>query len=356
MLHLLKAVYGKQGASRKGALILAFTTALCADQVVLKNGDRVTGSIVKKDAKEITIKTDKFGLVTTAWDEVASIIADKPLTVVLPDKTVSGTLREENGRVQIATGTGTVTVAPADITALRDADEQKAFQRLDHPGWLQLWAGTATIGFAGTAGNARTSTFTTAVTAARATRTDKTSIYFNTIRASAFVNGQNSDTAEAVRGGVGYSRNIRPRVFLNVFNDYEYDRFQNLDLRAVFGGGIGFHAIKTDRMMLDLLGGADYNYSKFSTFTRNNAELYWGDDFTYKLKGSTSIVQSYRMFNDLNSLGDYRVNFDIGMTTKIAKWLNWNVSFSDRYLTNPAPGRKTNDLLYTTGLGVNFAH
>ena len=28
-----------------------------ADQVVLKNGDRVTGTIVKKDAKDLTIKT-----------------------------------------------------------------------------------------------------------------------------------------------------------------------------------------------------------------------------------------------------------------------------------------------------------
>ena len=28
------------------------------DQVVLKNGDRVSGSLVKKDAKSLTIKTD----------------------------------------------------------------------------------------------------------------------------------------------------------------------------------------------------------------------------------------------------------------------------------------------------------
>jgi len=49
------------------------------------------------------------------------------------------------------------------------------------------------------------------------------------------------------------------------------------------------------------------------------------------------------------------VNFDIGAATKIGKWLSWNVSLSDRYLNNPAPGRKTNDFLYTTGLGITFA-
>ena len=36
-------------------------------------------------------------------------------------------------------------------------------------------------------------------------------------------------------------------------------------------------------------------------------------------------------------------------------WLTWNLSLSDRYLSNPVPGRKTNDFLYTTGLGIAFA-
>ena len=49
------------------------------------------------------------------------------------------------------------------------------------------------------------------------------------------------------------------------------------------------------------------------------------------------------------------VSFDTGMSTKLSKWLTWNVSLSDRYLNDPAPGRKTNDLLYTTGLGITFA-
>ena len=139
-------------------------------------------------------------------------------------------------------------------------------------------------------------------------------------------------------------------------SDYEYDQFQNLDLRFVLGGGLGFHAVKTERTFFDVLAGADYNHSKFSTpLTRNSAELYWGDEFGYKLSGATSLVQSFRMFNDLSETGRYRVNFDIGASTKLAKWLNWNVSVSDRYLSSPAPGRKTNDFLYTTGIGVNFA-
>ncbi|MBS1855664.1 MAG: DUF481 domain-containing protein [Acidobacteria bacterium] len=334
-----------------------FPGAACADQVVMKNGDRVTGSIIKKDGKTLTIKTDQFGVVTTSWDQVESVKTDKPVNVVLPDgKTVQGTIVTSGGKVEVAGTGGTVSVAPADIGAIRNADEQKAYERMLHPGFGELWTGNGTVGFAGTAGNAKTLTFTTGVTAARVTNTDKTSLYFNTIKASAVVNGKSADTAQAVRGGVAYNHNAGKRLFFNGFNDWEYDRFQNLDLRFVLGGGVGFHAVKTERATLDLLGGADFNHSSFSTpLTTNAAELFWGDDYNLKLSGNTSLVQSYRMFNDLNNTSTYRVNFDLGTSTKLYKSLTWNLSLSDRFLSTPAPGRKTNDFLYTTGLGITFA-
>jgi len=328
-----------------------------ADQVVLQNGDRLTGSIVKKDGKNLTIKTDQFGVVTTSWDQVVSVRVDKPVSVVLPDgRTVQGTIATTNGKVEITTKDAKLSLEPAEVATIRNDDEQKAYERLQKPGWGDLWTGSGSVGFAGTAGNARTLTFTTAVNAARITNTDKLSVYFNTIKASAFVNGLNADTAQAVRGGLGYDHNLTSRMFLNVFNDYEYDKFQNLDLRFVVGAGLGYHAIKTDRSQLDLLAGVDFNHSSFSTpLIRDSAEVYFGDDYNYKLSAVTSFYQAFRMFEDLSNTGTYRMNFDIGASTKISKWLTWNLALSDRYLNHPAPGRKTNDFLYTTGLGITFA-
>jgi putative salt-induced outer membrane protein YdiY len=328
-----------------------------ADRIVMKNGDRVTGSIIKKTGNDLTIKTEKFGVVTTTWDQVESVKSDKPVNLVLQDgRTVQGTLATVDAKVEVVAKEKTVRVAPADIATIRDAAEQQAYERKLHPGWGELWAGTVAVGLAGTSGNAKTLTFTTGVDAARVTNTDKTSLYFNIIKASAQVNGKSASTAQAVRGGLAYDHNVNPRLFVNVFNDYEYDRFQDLDLRFVLGGGLGFHAVKTERSRLDLLGGADFNRSSFSTpSTRKSAELYWGNEYSLKLNAATSLVQSFRMFNDLSNTGDYRMNFDIGASTKLSKWLNWNVSLSDRYLNNPATGRKANDLLYTTGLGITFA-
>lgn len=353
--------YPARDAVRALSSCLVAAGLLCgparADQVVMKNGDRVTGSIVKQDGQSITVKTDSFGMVSAAWDQVASIRSDQPVNVVLKDgKTLRGTLASAGeGKLEVAAGDSRTGVSPGEIAAIRNADEQRAYERLLDPGVFQLWSGGGSLGLAGTGGNARTSTFTTAFNASRTTSTDKMSVYFHAIKASALIGGRNAGTAQAVRGGLGYDHNVSPRLFVNVFNDYEYDRFQNLDLRFVMGGGFGLHAVKSERSKLDLLGGAAYNRSKFSTpLTRNAAEAFWGDEYSYKLTGASSLVQSFRMFNNLSDMGAYRLNFDVGLATKVRKWLSWNLSLSDRYLSNPAPGRKSNDWLYTTGLGITF--
>jgi hypothetical protein len=335
-------------------ILALVTTGAWPDQITLKNGDRVTGAIVKKEGARLTVKSTLMGQIAVPWDQVSEIKSDAPLNVVLPTRTVQATVATVDGQLELQ---GQQQAVPlGDVIAIRNAEEQHGYERLLHPNWGGLWAGTANLGLAGAAGNASTLTFTTAVNAARITTADKTSIYFNTIKASALVNGKSSDTAHAIRGGVAYDHNVNPRLFANAFNDYEYDRFQNLDLRFVLGGGLGFHAVKAERSRLDLVAGFDFNHSKFGTpLTRNSGELFWGDEYSLKVSGATSLVQSFRMFNDLTNTGTHRVNFDVGAFTKLSKWLTWNVSLNDRYLNNPAPSRKTDDFLYTTGIGITFA-
>jgi putative salt-induced outer membrane protein YdiY len=339
---------------------LTLGTAL-ADQIVLKDGDRITGAIVKKDGQTVTMQSKNFGTVTLKWDDIATVRSDQPLNVVLPnDQTVKANIQTENGRIQVAAPGGPRDVAPNEIVALRNDAEQSAYERFLHPGVLDLWTITGSLNLAGTKGNAETSTLTTPINFLRASNTSRTTAYFNSIRSTATINGTSTKTAKAVRGGWGYNRNLTKRVFANAFNDYEYDQFQSLDLRVVLGGGLGYQVWTGESGRLAVVGGVAWNREKFSpatsaAFTRNSAEAYWGNDFNYKLNGRTTLVQGFRMFNNLSNTGQYRMNFDLGAATQLAKWLNWNISFSDRYLSNPAPGRKTNDLLYSTGLGFSFA-
>jgi putative salt-induced outer membrane protein YdiY len=341
-------------------LFLLAALAASADQVTLKNGDRVTGAIQKKDGDTLSVKSDLMGVVTIPWDQVADINSTAPLNVVLADRTVQSTLETANGQIRLSGSEQPV--APAAIVALRDGPEQAAYERMLHPNWLQLWKGTATLGLAGAKGNAETSTFTLSSNVERATRHDVTSLYFNMVKASARANGVNSDTAQALRGGWKYSRHLSARIDLDAFNDYEYDRFQSLDLRFVVGGGLGYRVWKSERGGLTLQGGADYDHDKFSpaapapAYSKSFADAYWGDDFGYRLNAATSITQTFRMFNNLSDTGAYRMNADFTANTKLLKWLVWNISLIDRYTNTPVAGLKTNDLIYSTGLGATFGH
>jgi putative salt-induced outer membrane protein YdiY len=350
-------------------ILTASTTALSADQITMKNGDRITGTIVKKDGNNLTVKSDLMGVVTIPWDKIADIKSNEPLNVILAGQTgpepavIKATIASGDGKITLSsTQSAPQMVDPAGIAAIRDNAEEATYERLLHPGLLELWAGTATVGLAGTAGNAVTSTFTTGVTAARTTKHDVISIYFNAVKSSASVNGVSSDTAQAVRGGWKYNRKVGSRLDVNSFNDFEYDRFQGLDLRFVIGGGLGYRAWKGKSGAFTVQAGVDYDHDKFSpaapavAFSRSSSEGYWGDDFSYRVNGSTSIVQAFRMFDNLSDTGAYRANFDLSSNTKLKKWLVWNLSFSDRYLSDPVTGRKPNDVLYTTGVGVTFGH
>jgi len=64
-------------------LLPLFACIAWADQVTLKNGDRVTGKIAKKDGAALTFKSDVFGVITIPWDQITQLASDEPLTVVL---------------------------------------------------------------------------------------------------------------------------------------------------------------------------------------------------------------------------------------------------------------------------------
>jgi putative salt-induced outer membrane protein len=347
---------------RQLAILLLCGTCFGADQIILKNGDKITGSVVKKDAKALTFKSDVFGSITVPWEKVEALTAVKPLFVVLPgNETVLATLEPKNGQVEVATVDQRREASLSDLVAIRNNDEQVAYERLQNPSWMQLWAGRATLGWAGTRGNARTVTFTVDLNASRVTSSDKTEVHMNGIRASADVDRTSSTTAQAVRGGWSYTRNLATRLTWNGFNDYEYDRFQNLDLRYVAGGGLGVIIWKRERSRFDLVGGAAYNHESFSAnaerdgFTRDSAEVYTGNEFTFKVSPLTSLYQTSRFFTNLSNTGEYRFNYDMGANTKLTRWLTWNASVSNRYLSNPVVGRLNNDFLYTTGFGATFS-
>jgi putative salt-induced outer membrane protein YdiY len=346
-------------------LLLSSSSLLFADQVVLKNGDRLTGTITKSDGKTLIIKTEFAGDVTVQWPAVQEITSTQPLHVATQDgKTVVGSVTTTDGTLAVNTpASGTVDVAKANVTALRSDSEQVAYEKTLHPELWQGWTAGANVGFALTRGNSETKNLAIAFTGDRKTSHDEIALYTNTVYATNDVSTAVPHvTANATQGGARYDRNFTKVLFGFVGADFQTDALQMLNLRSVLGGGIGFHVINNSRTTLDVLTGVNYTRENYVGLSRNFAALTLGEELMHKLGASTVLSEKLYFFPDMSQTGNYRAAFNFGTITKISKWLGWQNAFGDIYVTNPPADPTTglrpkqNDLQLTTGLNFTFTH
>jgi putative salt-induced outer membrane protein len=356
-----------------GLLLLLLAIPAVADQIVLKNGDRLTGSITKSDGKVLVIKTDYAGDVTVKFDAIQSITSAGDLNVSLGGKTVVGPVTTNGDDVVVATKTaGPVEAPKASVTMLRSPAEEAAYEKSLHPGLLEGWNGGVNLGFAVTRGNSETKSLNFAFNSTRTGFHDKLILYTNSIYATNDLpTASPHTTANSTGGGARYDHNFATRAFGFVNGDFSSNSLQYLNLRSTLGGGIGVHAIKSSATTLDLLAGGNYTHESYSAFTlpppptggtlvmavtRSLGALTLGDAFTHKVGKGTVITQTFFFYPDLTQTGQYRGTFNLGTVTKLSKWLGWQNSWGDVYVSNPPPGTKKNDLQIATGLNFSFAH
>jgi putative salt-induced outer membrane protein YdiY len=194
-----------------------------------------------------------------------------------------------------------------------------------------------------------------AFNAARPTTTDKWTIQATSIYSKSVTNGVSSTSANAFGGFIRYDRNLTKKLFAFGLFAGLYDHAQDLNERISPSGGLGYHLIATPVTSLDLLGGFGYTYENYSTGVTNNLmNATIGDEFKHKFTPNTSVSQDFYFFPYLNDNGGYRGVFDFGLASKLYRAITWNLNFTDLYNSKPVAGKKNNDVLFTTGLGLSF--
>jgi hypothetical protein len=172
------------------ALAFIFCIHSKADQVTLHNGDRISGSIVKSDRSNMTMKTEFLGEVAIQWDAIGEIMSDQELFVTAANgQVLVGTVSTRGSSLQVQISQAeTVPVEKAIVETLRSQAEQDAYEaeieRLKNPDLLDFWSGYVDAGFSFSGGNADTSAISTSMRTQRRTQRDKISISATTLFAS----------------------------------------------------------------------------------------------------------------------------------------------------------------------------
>jgi putative salt-induced outer membrane protein len=345
------------------AAAMALASAAVADTVVLKNGDHLTGTVEVSDGKDVTLKTDYAGEIKIQWSAVQELKTDKPIYIVTPDKkTVSGTVTTDGSNLVIHTANnGTVQVALAQVTVVRSSDVETAYEKSLHPGLLEAWKGGVNLGFAVARGNSETTNLTTGFTADRKTSNDEITLYESSLYSTSDLPG-GGVIANSILGGAKYDRNFTKRMFVFVSADYGHDALQDLNLRQIYSGGLGVHIINNPNTTFDFLAGGNYTRENYGNgvgiaVDRSLGGITLGENFMHKFGKSTTFTEVFYFYPDLSDTSQYRFSLDAASVTKINKWLGWQTSLTDRYVTDPPiAGTKSNDVIFSTGINVSFTH
>lgn len=332
-----------------------------ADQITLTNGDRLTGAILEADGKHLRLQSELAGEVTVAWEAISQVSSTRSLAVTLSDERVLvGTLASADEFLEIReVDKESVKVSKETIQAIRTLEAQEAFERARSRraglNLLDFWQGTLDAGLASTRGNSDTFNFNLGLKAERTTPRDKFSAQLNSLFARDSTGPDAETTANAVRGGLRYERPLGKRLSSFVFSDLEFDELQQLDLRTVLGGGLGWRWRRTERTLFEIFAGGSFNQEFFENEpVRRSGEVLVGEDLTYKLSTRILFKERLTFFPNLNEGGEYRVTLDSSVETRLNERLSWQVTLSDRFLSNPPLGVQKNDLLLTTGIRLLF--
>src|SRR5271155_3809198 len=118
-------------------LLLGAGAIVNAEQVSLKNGDHLTGTIVSMDGKKLVLKTAYAGDVSIDWDSVDQFVSDQPLVVTKSNQqTVIGTVKSQGADYVVTTPQGAQTMAKSDVAVMRSPADQAAYEKSLHPGMM----------------------------------------------------------------------------------------------------------------------------------------------------------------------------------------------------------------------------
>jgi len=318
------------------ALIFLGTLNAFADDITLKNGDRVSGRIVEISDDSVTIETEYAGKLKIERSFISKIV-EKDAAKVPAEKTETVTTARKEEPASVAPPPPKVRLFGGRYLGLADG-----------------WEGNANVGFSYTSGNSNTTTLATGLRAVKNGGSDKLTVYVRSLWHSNHGSGQLLTTQNAFWGGGRYDRNLARRVFGFVSYDFERDRPKKLNFRSVVGGGLGHHLVKNERTEIDVLAGAGWNRTWQTGPNSDTPEALFGASLKHRLNDRLRVQQTSTYYQKMTELSSYRFMFDASISADVTKRIGFFVTVGDRFNNKPAGTAKRNDFLFTTGMKWNF--
>ena len=280
---------------------------LSADEVHLKNGDRISGKVIKEDEKVIEIETETMGLISIRKVFVARTVTDEEIGVV------------------------------------------KTKQKKD-----KLWQSEIAVGYSKASGNTQNNQFSLRSKANRKTDHDEFTLRGDVHYSSTKKKMDSQKWYGMGRYAFSFGGNIKWYNFYKL--ELDHDRFANIDYRIIPSIGIGYwFSDEPDWKAMTEVGlGLEHTESRDDTKDSDEVVLIPRAFFEKKLFGDSLVSQDLTLYPSLSDIGELRLHSESKLTNPINDKLSLSLSLIDDYNANPPQGTKKNDIQIISALTYSF--
>lgn len=329
-------------------LLLTAPLAL-ADQVTLKNGDVLTGKVLRKAGNVLHFSTSYAGTLHIQWAQVRSLTTDEPVALILQEDDHVQRRRlapGASGRVQILAKDAADT-QEQDLGAVRYINPTP-----EESGKGYRLTGRANLAFARSHGNTDNEQLQANAEMVMRARSYRYRLGGEIMRAR----DDGEVSANAARLQTSYDWFFLPKRFIYAMGSLERDRFKDIDLRSVIGAGYGYQWIETEATKLSLRGGLDYVYiDHYETEHEDFAAFGWNIDFSHQLaRVPVELFHVQDGYRGLNRDSAVVLKTRTGLRVPLGQGFNASLQLNVDWESDPAPDRRHTDSTVLVGLGYEF--
>ncbi len=269
----------------------------CAHDVILYNGNKLTGIITKVTETEIFLETDYAGILTIDRAKVESHTPEA--------------FKERVAEIP--------------------------------PGKKPVkWTGKIEAGCAFTSGNSDTKSLTGKPMIKR--ETDKTRLDLNGI--TMYGKEEDVETINYSKGSGKFDYFLNERLYLYALGTAMQDRISNINLRANGGGGLGYYLIKMDHLTLQLEGDAEAEYTKKQDEkTITDPVLRFAGILNYKINDKARLEATGQYYPNLKDNDLYHADSTASIIFKLYERLNAKFTVQINHENSPANDKKKTNVM-----------
>jgi putative salt-induced outer membrane protein YdiY len=331
-------------------LVLLSQTAI-GGELLLTNGDRLTGKVEKIEEGKLYFLSDMAGSVTIDMANVKTFTTDEPVKLVLADGTVvnqqiSGS---EAGQVELASGPiiKAQKVKIADITAINPPEKQPP-----------NWEGSVSAGLTSVHGNTKSETIQASMNASLRREKDRTTLGADYGRAKQKDpgTGEENTTEDWWKTRAKYDYFFNEKLYGFLEGRYEKDKIAELDRRVIVGAGCGYQWIESDDMNFSTEIGVAHVSEKFEDSTSDKDEMsaQLGYHFDTRITDGIKFINDLTYYPSFGKFSDYYLTTTAEIRASIYENMFTNFKAIFDYDATPAQGKGSTDVKYIIGVGWEF--